>query len=254
MDADDADVDALAADLEGAETAVVFTGAGVSTASGIPSFRGDDGVWEAAFDPEDFRYGRFRSDPAGFWADRLDLHDALFGGDPAPNAAHEAIAAMEAAGVVDAVVTQNTDGLHAAAGSERVLELHGTARRVVCQRCGDRADAAEARARARAGELPPTCDCGGVVKPDVVLFGEQLPRETLREARRLADAADVFLAVGSSLRVEPAASLPRRAAEGGVLAVVNLDPTDQDGLADYCLRADVTAVLPRLAEALAAGP
>jgi NAD-dependent deacetylase len=254
MDADASDLDSLAADVTAAETVVVFTGAGVSTASGIPSFRGEGGVWKTAFDPADFHYGRFSSDPAGFWADRLDLHDALFGDDPEPNAAHEAIAALEAAGVVDAVVTQNTDGLHADAGSERVLELHGNARRVVCQRCGDRADAAAERDRAAAGELPPTCDCGGVLKPDVVLFGEQLPRETLREARALADAADVFLAVGSSLRVEPAASLPRRAADDGVLAVVNLDATEQDALADYCFHADVTEVLPRLEAALGDRP
>jgi NAD-dependent deacetylase len=251
---DAAAIDSLAADLESADCAVVFTGAGVSTASGIPSFRGEDGVWKTAFDPNDFHYGRFTRDPAGFWADRLDLHDALFGDDPEPNAAHEAVAAMEAAGVVDAVVTQNTDGLHAAADSDRVLELHGNARRVVCQRCGDREDAADARERATAGELPPTCHCGGVLKPDVVLFGEQLPRETLREARELADESDVFLAVGSSLQVEPAASLPRRAARDGVLAVVNLDPTEQDGVADYCLHADVTDVLPRLRAALEIGP
>ena len=243
-------IDALATDLAAAETAVVFTGAGVSTASGIPSFRGEGGVWKTEFDPADFRYGRFTRDPAGFWADRLDLHDALFGDEPEPNPAHDAIAELEASGVVDAVVTQNTDGLHRAAGTDRLLELHGNARRVVCQRCGERESADVAREAARAGELPPTCDCGGTFKPDVVLFGEQLPRTTLQEARELAAATDVFLAVGSSLQVEPAASLPRRAARDGTLAIVNLDPTEQDSLADYCLHADVTEVLPRLVEAV----
>jgi NAD-dependent deacetylase len=247
---DASEFDALAAELAAAGTTVVFTGAGVSTASGIPPFRGEGGVWETEYDPENFHYGRFTRDPAGFWDDRVDLHETLFGDDPEPNAAHEAIAGLESAGVVDAVVTQNTDGLHTAAGSDRVLELHGNARRTVCQRCGERHDADAARAAATRGDLPPTCDCGGTLKPDVVLFGEQLPRETLRDARELAARADVFVAAGSSLQVEPAASLPREAAREGTLAVVNLDATEQDRLADYRFRADVTEVLPALADAV----
>ncbi|MFB6156387.1 MAG: NAD-dependent protein deacylase [Haloferacaceae archaeon] len=237
--------------LSGADTAAVLTGAGVSAASGVPTFRGDDGVWETAFDPADFEYGRFRRDPAGFWRDRVDLHEALFGDDPEPNAAHEALARLERLGAIDAVLTQNTDGLHAAAGSERVVELHGNARRVVCEACDARYDAAPVRERAADGDLPPRCDCGGPLKPDVTLFGEALPRERLAEARRLARDADAFLAVGSSLTVEPAASLPRTAARSGRLVVVNLDPTDVDGLADVVLRADVTRVLPALADAVA---
>mgnify|MGYP006272719615 CR=1 FL=1 len=244
---DPANLDALAADLRTADTAFAFTGAGVSTASGIPSFRGEGGIWETEFDPRDFRIGRFETDPAGFWRDRLDLHDAMFPESVAPNPAHEALATLESAGVVDAVVTQNTDGLHAAAGSERVLELHGTTSRVVCRRCGDRQPAAPVHDRVRDGEVPPTCDCGGVLKPDVVLFGEQLPRETVAEARDLAASADVVLAVGSSLQVEPAASIPRDAGRGGTLAVVNFDPTPLDDGAEYLFRADVTDLLPALA-------
>ncbi|MFB6305135.1 MAG: NAD-dependent protein deacylase [Haloferacaceae archaeon] len=252
--ADDVDAGRVArvADaLAGAETAAALTGAGVSAASGVPTFRGEDGVWETEFDPADFEYGRFRRDPAGFWRDRIDLHDALFGDDPEPNAAHDALVRLEALGALDAVLTQNTDGLHAAAGSERVVELHGSARRVACEACGARYDAGPVRERAAAGELPPRCECGGPLKPDVVLFGEALPQERLAEARRLARDADVFLAVGSSLTVEPAASLPRTASRSGRLVVVNLDPTDVDGLADAVFRADVTAVLPALAEAVA---
>jgi NAD-dependent deacetylase len=252
-DGDDAwaaDLDALATALRDAETAFAFTGAGVSTASGVPSFRGEDGIWETQFDPRDFRLGRFETDPAGFWRDRLALHEAMFPGDVAPNAAHEALADLEAAGHLDAVVTQNTDGLHAAAGSERVLELHGTTSRVVCRRCGDRQAAGPVHDRVRDGEVPPTCDCGGPLKPDVVLFGEALPEATFAEARRLAERADACLALGSSLTVEPAASIPRVAARDGRLAVVNLDATPLDDVAAHVLPEDVTVLLPALVDRL----
>lgn len=252
-----AEIAALAREIRRADSVVAFTGAGVSTASGIPDFRGDGGVWDH-HDPADFRYDRFRRDPAGFWEDRLALQATMYGGaDPAPNPAHEALAGLAAAGHLEAVVTQNVDGLHAAAADAagvelELVELHGNASTVVCRACDSRADADAAAARARDGELPPQCtDCGGVLKPDVVLFGERLDPVDLERARTLARGADVFLAVGSSLTVEPAASLPRLAARtGATLAVVNLDETPYDDRADVALRADVTTVLPRLREAV----
>ncbi|QLG64052.1 NAD-dependent protein deacetylase [Halorarum salinum] len=235
----------LAADLRAAAAGVALTGAGTSAASGVPTFRGEDGVWGSAFDPDDFHHDRFRRDPAGFWEDRLDLHRAMYAADPEPNAAHRALASLESDGHLGAVLTQNTDGLHAEAGST-VVELHGAARRVVCSDCGRRSDAAPARERAADGELPPRCgSCDGVLKPDVVLFGERLPREAFAEARRLASCADVLLAVGSSLTVEPAASLST--AGEGTLAVVNFDPTPYDDRAAYVFREDVTEALPELA-------
>ncbi|WP_435063704.1 Sir2 family NAD-dependent protein deacetylase [Halobaculum sp. EA56] len=259
-DADEATLSRLASALSDADTAAALTGAGISAPSGVPTFRGEEGVWGTEFDPMDFRIGRFRRDPEGFWRDRLDLHDRLFPDGVEPNSAHEALASLEAAGLLDAVVTQNTDGLHAAAGSETVLELHGNAARVACVDCGATRPAEPVHERVRAAvegedgtdrELPPTCpDCGGVLKPDVVLFGESLPRRTFRRARDLAADSDVFLAIGSSLEVEPAASLPRRAAAGGTLAVVNLDSTAADKRADIRFRADVTDVLPALAARL----
>lgn len=247
----DADEERVADSLLAADTAVAFTGAGVSTASGIPSFRGDDGIWRTRFDPDDFRVGRLDADPAGFWRDRLDLHEAMFAEGPEPNAAHDALVDLERAGLLDAVVTQNTDGLHAAAGTETLLELHGNAQRVVCRNCGRRSDAATARQRAHDGELPPRCrDCGGVLKPDVVLFGERLSEATMTEARRLARESDVFLVVGSSLTVEPAASLPRLAAEDGTLVLVNLEATPYSDRAAVDVRADVTDVLPEVVRAV----
>lgn len=246
---DDGAIESLTADLREAAHAVVFTGAGVSTASGIPDFRSEGGIWDR-FDQRDFHYSRFQAEPGAYWEDRLVLQEELYGGDDvAPNAAHEAIAAMEAEGVVDAVVTQNVDGLHAEAGSEAVVRLHGTGSEVACESCGARYPAEPAAERARDGELPPRCEsCDGVLKPAVVMFGEQLPVGALQTARQHARDADVFLSVGSSLTVEPAASLPRVAARNGAtLAVVDLDSTPVSGRADYDLRADVTDVLPRLA-------
>ncbi|MFD1512631.1 SIR2 family NAD-dependent protein deacylase [Halomarina rubra] len=240
-------VDSLAAEIRAADTVVAFTGAGVSTASGIPDFRGEGGLWNR-YDMEDFHVRRFRADPAGFWTDRLDLAEELYA-DAGPNAAHDALARLERTGHLDAVVTQNVDGLHRAAGSEEVVELHGNGSRVVCVDCGERSDAEAVRERVRGGERPPTCDCGGLLKPDVVLFGEQLPEAAMLRARSLAREADVFLAVGSSLSVEPAAGLPRTAAtRGGTLAIVNLDRTALSERAEYDLRADVTDVLPPVAK------
>jgi len=245
---DDTVIEEVAGALRAAGVAVAFTGAGVSTASGVPAFRTEGGVWDR-FEPSEFHRRRLETDPSGFWRDRIEVHEAMFPGDVAPNAAHRALADLEADGAIDAVVTQNTDGLHAAAGSERVLELHGSAARVACRRCGRTTRAGPVHERVRDGELPPTCrGCGGTLTPDVVLFGETLPGETFAEARRLARESDLFLVAGSSLQVDPAASLPREAAADGSLAVVNLEPTPLADRADWTLRADVTDVLPALAE------
>lgn len=241
----------LAAQARAADTVVALTGAGVSTASGVPSFRGDGGIWER-FDQRDFHFRRFQADPAGFWRDRIDLRDTFYGdGDIEPNAAHDALATLESRGVLDALITQNVDGLHTDAGSASVLELHGTSREVECLDCGGRQPAAPVFERAREGEVPPTCDCGGVLKPAVVLFGESMPDEPTVRAHELAGEANLFLAIGSSLTVQPAAGLPKRAQQSGAtLAVINLDSTPLSGGAKFDIRADVTEVLPALVEYL----
>ncbi|MDQ2049436.1 Sir2 family NAD-dependent protein deacetylase [Natronolimnohabitans sp. A-GB9] len=256
------DLESLADEIRNAGTVVALTGAGISAPSGVPTFRGDDGVWER-FDEGQFAYGRFQRDPEGFWDDRVDLQQELFGGEFEPNAAHEALAAMGRDDSLEAILTQNTDGLHgdaleSTAGSETdevsregddptVLELHGNARRVRCADCGKRAAGDPIFERAADGDLPPTCDCGGVYKPDVVLFGEQLPGAVIQRARSLARESDVFLAIGSSLVVQPAASLPRLAASAGAtVGIINLETTPADDTADALVREDVTDALPRL--------
>ncbi|WP_226038977.1 Sir2 family NAD-dependent protein deacetylase [Natrinema sp. DC36] len=252
------DLERLAADLGSADTVVAFTGAGISAPSGVPTFRGDDGVWDR-FDEGQFTYGRFQRDPEGFWRDRVELQRVMFDEAYEPNAAHEALAEMGRDGDLEAILTQNTDGLHAEAaaaiddGGENdeptVLELHGNSQRVRCTDCGKRRDGDPIFERAANGELPPTCDCGGVFKPDVVLFGEQLPGAVIQRARSLARESDVFLAIGSSLVVEPAASLPRLAAStGATVGIVNLEATPCDDIADVVHREDVTDAIPRLRE------
>jgi NAD-dependent deacetylase len=246
---DDRELSFAAGAIRDAERVVAMTGAGVSTASGIPDFRSEDGLW-TEYDPQDFHIRRFRSDPEGFWKERVDLVEELFGNGVEPNAAHVALARLEEADHLDCLVTQNVDGLHQAAGSEDPVEIHGNGQRVVCTGCNRRFDAGPVYERVRDGEVPPTCErCDEVLKPDVVLFGEQLPDHALFRAHSASEDADAFLVVGSSLTVEPAASIPRRAAErGATLVVVNLDRTDLSDRAEYDFREDVTDALPRLAD------
>ncbi|MDZ7687366.1 MAG: Sir2 family NAD-dependent protein deacetylase [Halobacteriales archaeon] len=239
----------VAKEIQDGDTNVGFTGAGVSTASGIPDFRGEDGLWER-YDPSAFRVGRFRSDPESFWETMLDVRRESFSTDPVPNPAHDALTRMYDDGKMEAVVTQNVDGLHQASGvpDDAVVELHGNVERVACEACGRRDDADEALERV--DDLPPVCvSCGEPVKPDTVLFGERLPEGALYRARELARNADVVLVAGSSLTVEPAASIPRLAEGGGTtLVVVNFDPTPSSVSPDYEFNADVTDILPAIAD------
>jgi NAD-dependent deacetylase len=248
------ELSAAAETIREADSVVAMTGAGVSTASGIPDFRSEDGIW-TEYDPNEFHISRFRTDPEGFWRQRVELVEDLFGGDVEPNAAHEALADLETAGHLDTLITQNVDGLHQAAGSEDPIEIHGNGQRTVCMDCNQQFDIDPAMERVRDGDVPPTCrNCDGVLKPDVILFGEALPKDDLVRAQAKSRNADVFLAIGSSLTVQPAASLPRYTLDnGGTLLIVNLDPTDLSSQAAHDFRADVTDVLPALTEALLDG-
>lgn len=235
--------------LAGAGAGLVFTGAGVSAESGIRTFRGADGLWKQ-YDPmKTSSIEWFRRDPTIYWTISRDRWRTY--GEAEPNPAHLAIAAMERIGHVAGVVTQNTDGLHARAGSVRVVELHGNGRSTVCLDCGHREPRAEVQVRL-AHQMPPRCPrCDGRhVKPAVVFFGEPLPVAAIAEADRLAATCDLVLVVGSSLVVYPAAGIPRRAAlRGAPVVIVNEEPTPLDDLAQVVLRGRAGEILPELLEA-----
>ncbi|MTE21576.1 NAD-dependent deacetylase [Streptomyces sp. TRM43335] len=233
----------------------ILSGAGVSTDSGIPDYRGPNGVWRK--DPEAEKlvtHSYYMADPEirrRSWRMRLD-GEVLRAG---PNAAHEAVVRLERSGVPVRVITQNVDGLHQAAGmpDRKVLELHGTARAVVCTRCHTRSGMDEALERVRAGVADPACHrCGGILKPATVMFGEALDPMVLGEAMGIAKACEVFVAVGTSLQVQPAASLAGIAAEHGArLVIVNAEPTPYDPLAERVIHEPIGRALPALLEELA---
>ncbi|MFE6688649.1 NAD-dependent deacetylase [Streptomyces sp. NPDC057743] len=232
----------------------ILSGAGISTDSGIPDYRGPQGLWRR--DPEAEKlvtYDTYMADPEirrRSWRMRRE--------SPAlrarPNVAHEAVARLERSGTPVRVITQNVDGLHQLAGvpARKVLELHGTAREVACTRCHARSSMAEALERVAAGEADPAClVCGGILKSATVMFGERLDPRVLGEAVGVAKAAEVFFAVGSTLQVQPAASLVGVAVEHGArLVIVNAEPTPYDGLAAEVVREPIGTALPRLLGAL----
>ena len=229
-----------------AEKIVVFTGAGISTESGIPDFRSPGGIW-TKFDPEDFTIDKFLTNPETRrkqW--RLLLSGNLFQ-NARPNAAHEAIAELERLGRLDCVITQNIDNLHQKAGNgpENVFELHGNMRWIRCLDCGKRYPIQEILQRNGESEEVPVCrSCTGILKPDVIFFGEALPEDTLREATWRASHCDLFLVVGSSLAVYPAAYMPLYAKKAGArLVIVNLSPTPVDEIADIVIHASAGEVM-----------
>jgi NAD-dependent deacetylase len=216
---------------------LALTGAGVSTESGIPDFRSASGIW-AQYDPyEVASIEAFRRAPERVWefyARRLGVL-----ADAEPNPAHVALADLEANGLVRAVITQNVDGLHAAAGSRDVIEVHGSIAAAVCLACGRR----EEHVRELL-PLPRCADCATVLKPGVVMFGELLPVEAIERATALAQDAELLLVVGTSLEVWPVAGLPEETlAHGGKLAIVNRDPTPYDARADLVINASAGEVL-----------
>ncbi|MGH3391577.1 MAG: SIR2 family NAD-dependent protein deacylase [Actinomadura sp.] len=230
----------------------VLTGAGISTDSGIPDFRGPQGVWTrdpaaAALSSIDV----YVSDPAvrrRAWQARR-THSAWHA---EPNAGHAALVALERAGRLRAIVTQNIDGLHQRAGSspERVIEIHGTMREAECLSCGLRTPMPQVLDRVAAGEEDPAClECGGMQKSATISFGQSLRPEVLDAAVRAARSCELFLAVGSSLTVQPAAGLCLEAAENGArLVIVNAQPTPYDRIADAVLRTPIGDILPRLVD------
>jgi NAD-dependent deacetylase len=231
---------------------VVFTGAGVSTESGIPDFRSPGGLW-ARYDPDDFSYQNFlRSAEARrrYWTVGRELYATVRAAEPNP--AHRAITTLDALGLLDCVITQNIDNLHQRAGTapEKVIELHGNATRARCLGCGRAYARDEIQARLEAGEAVPDCHaCGGIVKPHTILFGEPMPARETQAAEARARAAGCFVVVGSSLAVYPAAYMPRYAKEAGArLVIVNLTATPLDHAADVVVPGKAGEVMEKLVE------
>jgi NAD-dependent deacetylase len=249
----EADVVEQARELVGrSRRIVVLTGAGVSTDSGIPDFRGPNGLWTK--NPKAERTSNIEyyvADPEVrrlAWQGRLDWM-----AEPRqPNDGHRAVIALDRRGVLDLLVTQNIDGLHQAAGldAERVVEIHGTMREVVCLQCGARSPVDETLDRVRAGEDDPAClDCGGMLKSATISFGQSLVEADLDRAFEAATGCDLLLAVGSTLSVYPVAGMvPTAARSGARIVIVNAEPTDMDDLADVVVRGSISELLPRITE------
>ncbi|MBX5443204.1 MAG: NAD-dependent deacylase [Solirubrobacteraceae bacterium] len=244
-------VERLAGLLRDARSAVALTGAGISVPSGIPDFRSPGtGLW-ANVDPMEVAHiDAWRRDPERFWRFYGHRFHVLDGKEP--NGAHRALVELERRGLLDAVVTQNIDGLHRRAGTRRLIEVHGTIDRSVCLACGAEHPLPEVRERLAADPQGiPRCDCGRPLKPGVVLFGELLPEGAMEEATRLAAGADVLLCIGTSLEVWPVAGLAEvTAAAGGAVAIVTKGPTPFDGQAAVRLDGDVVDELEAVLAAL----
>ena len=229
---------------------LALTGAGISTESGIPDFRSPSGIW-AQYDPMEYAtISAFERDPVKVWefyALRLGVLTQA-----EPNAGHRALARLEQRGLVDAVVTQNIDGLHQRAGSQHVIEVHGSIRTASCLACRTRVPLADVVAALETAPAPPCPRCGEIVKPDVVMFGELLPADAIDQAVALAGAAGLLLVVGSSLEVHPVAGLPDETlSHGGALAIVNRGPTPYDRRATVRIEGAAGETLEALEKALA---
>lgn len=225
---------------------VVFTGAGVSEESGIPTYRGTGGFW-MKYDPDKYAsIDYFEKDPSYYWSFFKDTRGPLLH-EAKPNPAHHAIAELERRGKVLRVITQNIDGLHQAAGSEKVIELHGSSRNFYCISCRKNYSLADAETALELS-LPPRCsDCNGILRPDVVFFGEMLPAGALERAFELAGQCSLLLVVGSSLFVYPASQVPVVALQSGArLAIVNVEPTPMDSAAGWVFHEKAGEVLPGL--------
>jgi len=237
-----------------AKKVVVFTGAGISTESGIPDFRGPGGIWER-FNPDDFTYQKFLIDPAARRKHWQLLYEGGLTKKAQPNAAHYAIAELDRLGKLDCVITQNIDNLHQKAGvpAEKVFELHGNMQRVICLSCARCYPTEEITLRLDKGEEIPDCEvCHGILKPAVVFFGESLPEMVLLEATNRARRCDLCIVIGSTLVVYPAAFIPEYAVSSGArLVIINLSPTPMDEYAAVLIRAKAGETMSRVVRQVA---
>lgn len=248
-------IEAIRGWVEEAQRIVVLTGAGISTDSGIPDFRGPQGVWTK--DPAAEKMAtlsHYMGDPEvrkRSWRMRLDM----LAHEREPNAGHLAIVELERRAKLHALVTQNVDGLHQKAGTspERVIEIHGTLHEVMCMACDDRAPMERALARVRAGEADPPCrSCGGILKSATISFEQNLVPEDLTRSQRVAEECDLMLAVGSTLGVYPVAGVvPIAQQTGARIVILNAEPTEMDDLANAVVRGSISELLPRMLGATA---
>jgi len=244
-------IDKVAKLIVDSQKIVVFTGAGISTESGIPDFRSPGGIW-SKFDPEDFTIQKFVSDPEARRKQWQFLVKNDFMTTAEPNNAHIAIAELETMGKLDAVVTQNIDNLHQKAGNspEKVFELHGNMSWILCMDCRSRYPLDEIKVRLERGEEIPECEnCGGMLKPDVVLFGEALPQDVMSAAVDHAKACDLLIVIGSSLVVYPAAYIPAYASEAGAkLVIINMTGTSYDVVSNVVIYNRAGDVMKRIVD------
>ena len=246
-------IKAIASQIRDSQYAVAFTGAGISAESGVPTYRGEGGLW-TKYDPNLYAsVYHFHQNPSYYWNFFREVRYPQLK-EVKPNNAHLALAEIEAAGNLKTVITQNIDGLHQQAGSSSVVELHGTTRIIYCLDCSRQYSMDEVFARLEI-ENPPLCsDCKGRLRPAVVFFGEALNPQILSQAFAEAEKCDFLLAVGSSLVVYPAAEIPLRAKQNGAtLAIINKDPTPLDDMADYVIHDEAGKALPQIAQMLKTG-
>ena len=230
---------------------VIFTGAGISTESGIPDYRSQGGLWDK-FQPVYFDDFMSREDARiEYWQQWQGLYRSL--NQAAPNMGHRAVAELYNLGYVHAIITQNIDGMHQASGipDEAVIELHGNTRRIRCMRCSAISTTAAAQERLAGGDLAPTCECGGYLKPDTISFGQSMPMEKVRQAIAHSERSDLFVVVGSTLLVQPAAHMPIYAKQNkAFLAIINLSDTPCDDAADLLIRDKAGGVLDGILQAV----
>lgn len=233
-----------------ARNILVFSGAGMSTESGIPDFRSPDGIW-SKYDPSDFYFDRIVSSEKTrekYWQMSTEFYNTMK--DAVPNRAHFAVKSLEERGKLLAIVTQNIDNLHQKAGNspEKIIEIHGTAFSVSCLRCGKTYDRELIQARLRSGVKVPYCDdCSGILKPDTISFGQAMPEARMADAFRFASTCDLCIVLGSSLVVYPAASIPMYAVEGGAkLMIINRDETALDAKAELVCHDSVSEALGQM--------
>jgi NAD-dependent deacetylase len=238
-------VDRLVELLRASRRVLIFTGAGISTGSGIPDFRGPQGTWKSRRPVYFQDFLSSEESRVEHWDYKMEFHERFR--DARPNAAHRALVDLERLGRLEALVTQNIDGLHEAAGNspEKIVELHGTNRWVVCLTCGARSDPEPHFVEFRKTGRCPTCACGGWLKSATVSFGQAMPEREMARAAEAAGRCDLAISIGSTLEVHPAASIPMLAAERGVpYAIVNQGPTAQDGCATVRVEGDAVEILP----------